>query len=291
MAQAQIGVIGGSGLYQMDQLNDIDEVAIDTPFGSPSDKFVIGTLAGKRVAFLPRHGRGHRFSPTEINYRANIFAFKKLGVEWLIAGSACGSFKEELSPGTIVIIDQLFDRTRARNENVTFFENGIVAHVPFGEPFSAPLMDIVYSAAKSAGVKVVKGGTYVNMEGPAFSTKAESFFYKNQGFDVIGMTNYFEARLAREAEIHFATMALVTDYDCWHEGHDDVDVEMVIRTMKENAQSFRDIVIKTVETIPDEVPQDINTNALKFAILTNPEHITDDAKNRLQPIIGKYFNK
>ena len=287
MEKVEIGVIGGSGLYQMKQLEDIEEVEIKTPFGSPSDKFVIGTLNGKRVAFLPRHGRNHAINPTEINYRANIYAFKQLGVKWLIAGSACGSFKEELAPGTIVVIDQLFDRTRARNENVTFFEKGIVGHVPFGDPFCDTLMDIVYKGGENAGARIVKGGTYVNMEGPAFSTRAESLFYKNQGFDVIGMTNYFEARLAREAEIHFATAALVTDYDCWHEGHDDVDVEMVVKTAQANAEMFRNIVMETVKLIPADEPEDVCSTALKFAIMTKPGAISEETKTRLEAILNK----
>jgi 5'-methylthioadenosine phosphorylase len=290
VAQAEIGVLGGSGLYQMDQLEGVKEIRIETPFGDPSDAFVLGTLAGRRVAFLPRHGRGHAISPTEINYRANIWAFKKLGVNWLIASSACGSFKEELSPGTIVVIDQLFDRTRARNENISFFNEGIVAHVQFGDPFSQPLRGILYAAGNAVAARIVDGGTYVNMEGPAFSTRAESLFYKNQGFDVIGMTNYFEARLAREAEIHFATLALVTDYDCWYEGHDEVDIDMVIKTVHDNADTFRAIVIKAVEMIPEEVPQDSNSTALAMAIITNRELITDEIKKRLEPIISKYID-
>lgn len=290
MAQAEIGIIGGSGLYQLEQLKDVEEVIIDTPFGAPSDAYIVGTLKGRRVAFLPRHGRGHIVSPTEINYKANIFGFKKLGVNWLIAGSACGSFKEELSPGTIVVLDQLFDRTRARNDQVTFFSDGIVGHVPFGDPFSEVLSDIVYKAGVEAGAKIVKGGTYVNMEGPAFSTRAESLFYKNQGFDVIGMTNYFEARLAREAEIHFATMALVTDYDCWYEGHDDVDVEIVIKVMGANSEMFRKIVVGTVENIPEEVVEDINTQALQYAIMTSREAIKPGIIEKLRPILGKYFD-
>lgn len=290
MAQAEIGVIGGSGLYKMGQLTEVEEIFVETPFGPPSDKFIVGKLHGRKVAFLPRHGRNHSLSPTEINYRANIFGFKKLGVSWLMAGSACGSFKEELAPGTIVIIDQLFDRTRARNENVTFFENGIVAHVPFAEPFSQPLMDVLYESGKAAGANIVKGGTYVNMEGPAFSTRAESLYYKAQGFDVIGMTNYFEARLAREAEMHFATMALVTDYDCWHPDHEAVDVDMVIKTMQANGEMFREIVIRSVEALPTEVPEDANTNALEYAIMTSRDAISREVVQRLRPIIGKYFD-
>lgn len=289
MAQAEIGVIGGSGLYQMEQLTDVEEIRVATPFGDPSDAFILGTLSGRRVAFLPRHGRGHLISPTEINYRANIWAFKKLGVDWLVASSACGSFREELSPGTIVVIDQLFDRTRARDRDITFFESGIVAHVPFADPFSEPLMDILYNAGRAVNAGIAKGGTYVNIEGPAFSTRAESLFYKAQGFDVIGMTNLFEARLAREAEIHFATLALVTDYDCWYEGHDDVDVEMVVKTMHQNAETFRRIVVEAVAAIPAERPADPRIDVLGGAILIDRSRISDEVKKRLAPILDKHL--
>lgn len=290
MAQAEIGVIGGSGLYRMEELKNIEEVSVNTPFGDPSDSFVVGKLFGRRVAFLPRHGRHHTMSPTKINYRANIYAFKKLGVRWIIASSACGSFKEELSPGTIVVLDQLFDRTRARNANVTFFEDDIVAHVSLADPFCPTLSEIVYKAGKESGAKIVNGGTYINMEGPAFSTRAESLIYKGWGVDVIGMTNLFEARLCREAEIHFSTMALVTDYDCWHDTHAAVDVEMVIKTMQSNAETFRRIVMKAVEAIPAADVEDACSSALKFAIITPPEHIATAAKSRLSAIIGKYIS-
>lgn len=289
MAKAEIGVIGGSGLYQMDQLTDVEEVEVTTPFGEPSDDFIIGTLAGKRVAFLPRHGRGHTISPSEINYRANIYAFKLLGVSWIIASGACGSFREELSPGTIVVVDQFFDRTRARGENITFFEDGIVAHVQMADPVCPLLAEILYKVGKGLGVRIVKGGTYLNMEGPAFSTRGESLVYRGWGVDVIGMTNLFEARLAREAEIHFANLALVTDYDCWHESEDDVDIEMVIHTVAENADAFRRIVAKAAEYIPSGEVGDVCSMALKHAILTRPEHISQEVRKRLRALLEQYI--
>lgn len=285
MEQAEIGVLGGSGIYDIAELKDVQEVRVGTPFGAPSDAFIIGTIAGRRVAFLPRHGRGHRISPTEINYRANICAFKQLGVQWLIASSACGSLREELTPGTLVVIDQLFDRTRARNEQVTFFDRGIVAHVSIADPFCPTLSDVVFRAGQAVGARIVRGGTYINMEGPAFSTRAESNVYRSWGMDVIGMTNLFEARLAREAEIHFATVALVTDYDCWHNEHADVDVAMVIRIVHENADTYRRLVVKAVESMP-AAPDDICSNALAGAIMTNPALIAPETKSRLAAIIG-----
>jgi len=290
MARAEIGVIGGSGLYEMEQLTDVEEVRLDTPFGEPSDAFVLGTLGGRRVAFLPRHGRGHLFSPSEINFRANIYAFKKLGVEWIIASSACGSFKEELDPGTIVVIDQFYDRTMARGDRKTFFEDGIVAHVQFADPICPTLAGILYDAGREVGAKIVRGGTYLNMEGPAFSTRAESTVHKGWGIDVIGMTNLFEARLAREAEIHMATLALVTDYDCWHEGHEDVDIEMVLRTVAQNVETFRKIVIKAVGKIPAEPVEDICSSALGFAIITDRDKISPETRKRLEAIVGKYLS-
>ena len=290
MVKAEIGVIGGSGLYQMEQLTEIEEVSLSTPFGDPSDSFIIGTIEGRRVAFLPRHGRGHTISPSEINFRANIYAFKVLGVQWIVASSACGSFKEELSPGMIVVIDQFYDRTMARGDRKTFFEEGIVAHVQMADPVCPQLADILFEAGKEAGARIVKGGTYLNMEGPAFSTRAESRVHRSWGVDVIGMTNLFEARLAREAEIHLATLALVTDYDCWHETEEDVDIGMVIKTVAENSETFRRIVIKAVGLIPKDPVEDICTTALKYAILTRPDLVPSKTKKRLLPIIGKYIS-
>ena len=288
MAEAEIGVIGGSGLYEMEQLTGVEEVRLETPFGAPSDNFVIGTLGGRRVAFLPRHGRGHVLSPSEINFRANIYAFKMLGVEWIIASSACGSFKEELDPGTIVVIDQFYDRTMARGDRKTFFEDGLAAHVQFADPICPTLAGILYEAGREAGAKIVRGGTYLNMEGPAFSTRAESAVHKGWGIDVIGMTNLFEARLAREAEMHLATLALVTDYDCWHEGHEDVDIEMVLKTVAQNVETFRKIVIKAVEKIPAEPVADACSSALEHAIVTDRAKIPDETRRRLAAIGGKY---
>jgi len=289
MVKAEIGVIGGTGLYQMEELEEVEEVRVDTPFGEPSDAFVVGVLEGRRVAFLARHGRGHTISPSEINFRANIYAFKLLGVEWIIASSACGSFREELNPGTIVVIDQFYDRTNSRGDRKTFFEGGIVAHVQFADPICPVLSGILYEAGTAVDARMVRGGTYLNMEGPAFSTRAESNIHRSWGIDVIGMTNLFEAKLAREAEIHLATLALVTDYDCWYEGHDDVDIQMVIRTVNENAETFRRIVVEAVGRIPSEPVEDICSTALATAIFTRPELVAPEAKKRLQAITGKYL--
>ena len=290
MSTAEIGVIGGTGLYQMDQLTDVEEVRVDTPYGEPSDAFVIGTMAGRRVAFLARHGRGHTISPSEINYRANIFAFKLLGVKWIICSSACGSFKGELRPGNIVVIDQFYDRTFARSRHRTFFEGGIVTHIPFADPLCPKLRSILLEAGNEAGAEVVDGGIYLNMEGPAFSSRAESLIHKSWGIDVIGMTNLYEAKLAREAEIHLATAALVTDYDCWYEGHEEVDIHIVVNTVRENADTFRKIVIGAVERIPTEQVDDICSTVLAYSIFTRAELIPAEVKKRLEPIIGKYIN-
>ncbi|HLL13578.1 MAG TPA: S-methyl-5'-thioadenosine phosphorylase [Pyrinomonadaceae bacterium] len=222
MTTAKIGIIGGSGLYQMPELKDIEEVRVETPFGSPSDAFIVGTLEGARVAFLPRHGRGHRFTPTELPFRANIYAMKLLGVERILSASAVGSLQEQYAPLDMVIPTQFFDRTRARAHESTFFGEGIVAHVTFAHPVCAELGDVLEASCGAADVRAHRGGTYLCMEGPAFSTKAESNVYRSWGMDVIGMTNLQEAKLAREAEICYATLALVTDYDCWHEEHDAV---------------------------------------------------------------------
>ena len=225
MATTQIGIIGGSGLYQMPELTDIEEVKVDTPFGNPSDAFIVGTLENQRVAFLPRHGRGHRLTPSELPFRANIYAMKTLGVERILSASAVGSLQEKYAPLDMLIPDQFFDRTRARAHESTFFGEGIVAHITFGNPVCEELCDVVEKACGLVEVNTHRGGTYVCMEGPAFSTKAESNLYRLSGMDVIGMTNLQEAKLAREAEICYATLALVTDYDCWHEEHDAVSVE------------------------------------------------------------------
>src|SRR5213595_1175513 len=249
MTAAKIGIIGGSGLYQMPELTDVDEIQIETPFGDPSDKFIIGTLEGERVAFLPRHGRGHRFTPSELPFRANVYGLKLLGVERILSASAVGSLQEQYAPTDMVIPNQFFDRTRARAHESTFFGNGIVAHVAFAHPVCDELGDILEASCKTAGVRTHRGGTYICMEGPAFSTKAESNVYRQWGMDIIGMTNLQEAKLAREAEIAYATLALVTDYDCWYEGHDDVTVDMVIEYLNKNVRNAQLVLKDAVKRV------------------------------------------
>lgn len=286
MAKAEIGILGGSGLYDMEGFTNVERVRLDTPFGAPSDEYVVGKLEGRIVAFLPRHGRGHVYSPTEVPYRGNIFGFKLLGVDWLISVSAVGSLKQEYAPRHIVIPDQFFDRTKFRKD--TFFGDGLVAHVSFAEPVSPVLSDLLYQCAKDVGATVHKGGTYVNMEGPAFSTKAESFWHRACGFDVIGMTNLTEAKLAREAEIAYATMAMVTDYDCWHEEEESVNVEMLIATLQANAGTAKAIIRAAIKRIPRE-PDPLCANALATAILTDRGKIPPATLERLRPLVGKYF--
>src|SRR5499427_4088939 len=249
MTKARIGIIGGSGLYQMPELTDIEELNIDTPFGPPSDAFILGTLEGQRVAFLPRHGRGHRFTPTEVPFRANIYALKLLGVERILSASAVGSLQEKYAPLDMVIPDQFFDRTRARVKESSFFGEGIVAHVSFAHPVCSALGDVLEQSCKVADVKAHRGGTYLCMEGPAFSSVAESNVYRSWGMDIIGMTNLQEAKLAREAEICYATLALVTDYDCWHPGHDAVTVEMVVEYLNKNARNAQIIMREAVKQV------------------------------------------
>src|SRR5687767_1073005 len=246
----QIGIIGGSGLYDMAELTDREERAVDTPFGEPSAPLVIGTLRGKRVAFLARHGIGHRLSPSELNFRANIYGFKTLGVEYIVSASAVGSLKEEYKPMDLLIPDQFFDRTKGRVS--TFFGDGLVAHVGFAHPFCDPLSEIAYRSAQQSGATVHKGGTYVCMEGPQFSTLAESKLYRSWGMDIIGMTNLQEAKLAREAEICYSTIALITDYDCWHPEHDQVTVEMVIKNLLQNAKTAQQVIATTIGMLPFE---------------------------------------
>ena len=281
----RIGVIGGSGLYEMDALMDREEVRVTTPFGDPSSHYVIGTLNDRRVAFLARHGQGHRLMPSELNFRANIFGFKTLGVDWILSSSAVGSLREEYRPLDIVIPDQFLDRTRGRIS--TFFGGGIVAHVGFAHPFCPVLSDIAFDAATGAGARVHRGGTYVCMEGPQFSTLAESRLYRVWEMDVIGMTNLQEAKLAREAEICYTTLALVTDYDCWHEGHDAVTVDMIIATLTENAETAQTVVARAVARLPVDRGCACAT-ALGSAIITPPDLIPADLKRDLAPIIGKY---
>ncbi len=281
-----IGVIGGSGLYEMEGIKDLKFQKVDTPFGDPSDEYAVGILEGKKVAFLPRHRRGHTILPHELNFRANIYGFKKLGAEIIISLSAVGSLKEELKPMDMVIIDQFFDRTKTGES--TFFGDGLAAHIAFADPVCSNLADILYKACKEVGVTVHKGGTYLNIEGPAFSTKAESFIYKNLGIDVLGMTNLREAKLAREAEICYATIAMVTDYDCWHPGHDAVTVDMVVRVLIQNAANAKAIVKKAVSMISGERTCSCK-DALSAAIITGKDRVPEETKKKLDLIIGKYF--
>ena len=281
-----IGIIGGSGLYDMAELTDREERRIETPFGDPSDPYVIGTLRGKRVAFLARHGAGHRFSPSELNYRANIFGFKQLGVEYILSASAVGSLKEDYKPLDLVIPDQFFDRTKGRIS--TFFGDGLVAHVGFAHPFCKLLSTIAYDAALTAGATVHKGGTYVCMEGPQFSTYAESDVYRRWGMDIIGMTNLQEAKLAREAEICYTTIALVTDYDCWHPEHDQVTVDMIVANLMQNAQTAQHVIASAVAALPFERTCEC-ASALKHALITRPEAIPPSTRRKLAPLVGKYL--
>jgi 5'-methylthioadenosine phosphorylase len=283
----QIGIIGGSGLYDMAELIDRREVTVDTPFGSPSGPYITGSLAGKRVAFLARHGVGHRILPSEINYRANIYGFKTLGVERILSASAVGSLKEQYAPLDLVIPDQFFDRTKGRIS--TFFGNGLVGHVAFAHPFCDTLSAVAYAAAGAAGAKVHKGGTYVCMEGPQFSTRAESMVYRSWGMDIIGMTNLQEAKLAREAEICYATIALVTDYDCWHPDHDAVTVEMIIANLTQNARMAQKVIANAVAALTAGKRGCHCGDALAHALITRPDAVPEQTKKDLAPIIGKYM--
>jgi 5'-methylthioadenosine phosphorylase len=282
----RIGIIGGSGLYDMAELTDREEHSVSTPFGEPSAPYVLATLRGRRVAFLARHGIGHRLMPSELNFRANIYGFKVLGAEWILSASAVGSLRADYKPLDLVVPDQFYDRTRTRVS--TFFGEGIVAHVGFAHPFCGPLSDIMVTAATAAGATVHKGGTYVCMEGPQFSTVAESQQYRAAGFDIIGMTNLQEAKLAREAEICYSTLALVTDYDCWHPDHDSVTVEMVVNTLLENVKVAQQVIARAVERLPITRVCECE-RALATAIMTRPEVIPAAARERLLPIIGRYL--
>ncbi len=283
----QIGIIGGSGLYDMAELTDRHELTIDTPFGPPSGPYVTGTLGGTRVAFLARHGIGHRITPSELNFRANIYGFKTLGVERLLSASAVGSLREDLAPLDLVIPDQFIDRTRGRIG--TFFGDGIVGHIAFADPVCGDLAGVAYDAAVTAGATVHKGGTYVCMEGPAFSTRAESHLYRAWGAHVIGMTNLQEAKLAREAEICYATIALVTDYDCWHPDHDHVTVEMVLNTLHQNARTAQRVIAGAVSVLANAPRTCGCGQALATAIITRPEIVPDETRRALAPIMGKYL--
>jgi len=282
-----IGIIGGSGLYEMDGLTVIEERDIDTPFGAPSDPFVIGEVDGVGVAFLSRHGRGHRTLPTEINYRANLFAFKTLGVHTILSASAVGSMKPEYEPTHIVFPHQFIDRTRHRPD--TFFGNGIVGHVAFADPICASAAMLMSEAGREAGARVHVGGTYICIEGPQFSTRAESNLYRSWGVDVIGMTNLQEAKLAREAEICYVTMALVTDYDCWHESGD-VTVEAILEVLQKNAAMAQKIIRMTIPRVAKRTRDCACANAMQFAIVTDPSKIPAQVKNDLKPIIGRYIH-
>jgi len=286
--QADIGIIGGSGLYDMDGLAGIREVRIRTPFGEPSDALIVGTLDDVRVAFLSRHGRGHRLSPTDINYRANIYALKTLGVRRVISVSAVGSMKEALKPGHVVLPDQFIDHTKRRTG--TFFEKGIVAHVAFADPVCGTLSETLRKAAQGVGAMVHQGGTYLCIEGPQFSSRGESFLYRQWGVDVIGMTNMPEAKLAREAELCYATMALVTDYDCWHGSEESVTVEMILATLHNNVAQAKRILRSAVPAAAGGRACPCAT-ALQYAIVTAPERISAAMRKRLQPLIGKYLKK
>src|SRR5213595_228084 len=281
-----IGIIGGSGLYDMAELTDREDKVVTTPFGDPSGPYVIGRLRGKRVAFLARHGVGHRLMPSELNYRANIFGFKILGVERILSASAVGSLKDEYRPLDILVPDQFFDRTKGRVS--TFFGRGLVAHVAFAHPVCDYLSAVAADAAQSVGATVHRGGTYVNMEGPQFSTLAESKLYRSWGMDVIGMTNLQEAKLAREAEICYATLALVTDYDCWHPDHDSVTVDLIIANLMQNAATAKKTIAEAVSRLDQARPCGCK-DALKTAIITQPQYIPERVKKELEPIIGKYI--
>ncbi len=282
----RIGIIGGSGLYKIEGIKGVKETSVNTPFGKPSDKFIIGKLNGRELVFLPRHGRGHRISPSEINYRANIYGMKKLGVERIVSVTACGSLKEHLKPLDFVVVDQFVDRTN-HARNMTFFDKGIAAHIVFAHPVCPELSGCVYESGRELGLAMHKGGTYVNMEGPAFSTLAESNLYRSWGMDIIGMTNMPEAKLAREAEICYSTLAAVTDYDCWHPQHESVTLDMVIANLLKNIENAKRIVNAVLKNIPAERNCPCK-DALTHAILTDKKLIPAKVKKDLGIIIAKY---
>jgi 5'-methylthioadenosine phosphorylase len=286
MKDIRCGIIGGTGVDEIEDLTNREEIKVNTPFGSPSSKIIAGKLKDIKVAFLSRHGEGHILLPSEINYRANIFALKKLGVETILSVSAVGSLKEEIEPLNIVLPDQFFDRTRKRVS--TFFGNGIVAHVNFADPICASLKNIVYNVCMELEIEAVNGGTYVCIEGPHFSSRAESNFFRKFSFDVIGMTNLPEAKLAREAEICYSTVALVTDYDCWHNEYREVDIEMVFENLIKNSENAKKIIRNTILKMPEKKSCDCS-KALENAIITREDLITDEIKEKLNPIIGNYL--
>jgi 5'-methylthioadenosine phosphorylase len=285
--EIQIGIIGGSGLYEMDGLEVVEELVVETPFGAPSDPYIVGEVDGIGVAFLSRHGRGHRFTPSEVNYRANIFGMKLLGAHTILSASAVGSMKEEYHPTDIVFPHQFIDRTRHRAD--TFFGNGVVGHVAFADPICESVSHLMAEAGRESGARVHKGGVYLCMEGPQFSTRAESHLYRTWGVDVIGMTNLTEAKLAREAEICYATMALVTDYDCWHPEHDDVDIEQILAYLRANVAMAQKILKLSILRAANRARECACGSALKYAIITAGEAIPAQVKADLAPLIGKYF--
>ena len=284
--QRTLGVIGGSGLDELEQLSDIEELEMTTPFGAPSDAIIAGTIGSTRLLFLPRHGRGHRIAPHRINYRANVLALKMAGAEQILSLSAVGSMQEDIHPGDMIVVDQFIDRTRHRID--TFFDDdGVVAHVEFAEPIDAQLARSLADAAKQVGATVHEGGVYLCMEGPQFSTRAESQLYRSWGVSVIGMTNLPEARLAREAELPYATLAMATDYDCWHEVHDAVTVNAVIAVMQRNVAKAKEIIVELAQAVPDPAGRPA-ASALAGAIITRPDSISAAARDKLRPLIGKY---
>jgi len=287
MARTTVGVIGGTGLYELEQLRNVEEVSLTTPFGDPSDAFICGDLEDARMVFLPRHARGHKLLPSEVPYRANMWGMKKLGAEWVISLSAVGSLREELAPGEFVIVDQFIDRTRHRNAESSFFGQGVVAHVSFGDPVSAPLGDVLQQAAEDEGIVVHRGGTYVCMEGPAFSTRAESHLYRQIGGSVIGMTNIPEAKLAREAELPYATVALVTDYDSWRVMEEAVGTEEILETLTANADAARRLVARAAPCVPAD-PDTAATSALAGALITPFENIPPARMEQRELLLQRY---
>ena len=284
--QRTLGVIGGSGLYELEQLTDVEELEVTTPFGAPSDAIIAGTIGSTRLLFLPRHGRGHGIAPHRINYRANVLALKMAGAEQILSISAVGSMKDDIHPGDMIVVDQFIDRTRHRVD--TFFEDdGVVAHVAFSDPIDAQLAGSLTGAAQRAGATVHEGGVYLCMEGPQFSTRAESQLYRSWGVSVIGMTNLPEARLAREAELPYATLAMATDYDCWHDGHEAVTVNAVIAVMQGNVAKAKEIIVALARAVPDPSGRPA-ASALAGAIITHPDSISAAARDKLRPLIGKY---
>ena len=286
MSEKIVGVIGGSGLYEMEGLEEIQSVSVPTPFGDPSDSFIVGRMEGLKVVFLPRHGRAHRIQPSSLNFRANIYGMKKLGVQWIIGVSAVGSMKETIHPGNMVIPDQFIDRTVGRPS--TFFSDGIVGHVSFADPVCPELSQILFQAGNDVGATVQKGGIYLCIEGPQFSTRAESKLYRTWGVDVIGMTNMPEAKLAREAEICYATIAFATDYDCWHGTEEDVSIGEVLKILAQSSKTAKRAIKEAIKHIPD-TRQCVCATALQYALITDKEMISEKTKKDLEPIIGKYI--